>query len=145
MTDNSGKDANEVNADKGENIVHIDKNGAEELKKVKNNLNSKKTWATRDLNTFDKRAKAFKDSAAKHNRDNTQETRVHLQKKAEDVLVSESKLKKHQEDLEKLAEEIKETLDQYPVSGANAEEVTAKVETEAFDYIDKILIKLRIL
>ena len=124
MTDNSGKDANEINAEKGENIVHIDKNGAEELKKIKSTLNSKKTWATRELNTLDKRAKAFKESAAKHNTDNTQATRVHLQKKAEDVLVSERKLKKQQEDLEKLAEEIKATLDQYPVSGANAEEVT---------------------
>ena len=46
MTDNNGKDANEVNADKGENIVHIDKNGAEELKKIKSSLNSKKTWVT---------------------------------------------------------------------------------------------------
>ena len=133
MTDNNGKDANEVNAEKGENIVIVDKNGAEELKKVKNNLNSKKTWATRDLNTFNKRAQAFKDSSAKHNRDNTQATRVHLQKRAEDVLVSESKHKKHQEDLEKLAEEIKESLDQHPVSGANAEEVTTKLETELFD------------
>ena len=138
MTDNNGKDANEISADKGENVVHIDENGAEELKKIKSSLNSKKTWVTRELNTLDKRAKAFKDSAAKHNTDKTPATRVHLQKKAEDVLVTESKLKKHQEDLEKLAEEIKETLDQYPVSGANAEEVTAKVETEAFDYIDKI-------
>ena len=83
---------------------------------------------TQELNNLDKRAKAFKESAAKHNTDNTQATRVHLQKKAEDVLVSESKLKKHQEDLEKLAEEIKETLDQYPVSGANAEEVTTKLD-----------------
>ena len=64
MTDNNGKDANEVNAEKGENVVIVDKNGAEELKKVKNNLNSKKTWATRDLNTFNKRAEAFKDSSS---------------------------------------------------------------------------------
>ena len=71
LTDNSGKDANEINAEKGENVLHIDKNGAEELKKIKNTLNSKKTWATRELNTLDKRAKAFKDSAAKHNREHS--------------------------------------------------------------------------
>ena len=134
MTDNNSRDANEVNADKGENIVHIDKNGAEELKKIKNSLTSKKTWATRELNTLDKRVKAFKDSKAKHNTDNTQASRVHLQKKAEDILVSESKLKRHQEDLENLAVEIKDTLEQYNGTGA----VTTKLETEAFDYIDKI-------
>ena len=140
MTDNNSRDANDANADKSENIVHIAKDGAEELQKIKRSLNSKKTWVTRDLDKLDKRAKAFKDSAAKYNTDKTPAQRVHLQKKAEEVLVlvTESKLKKHHEELEKLAEEVKETLDQYPVTGANGEEVTSKIETEAFDYIDRI-------
>ena len=30
MTDNNGKDANEISANKGADVVHIDKNGAEE-------------------------------------------------------------------------------------------------------------------
>ena len=52
--------------------------------------------------------------------------------------MSKDKLKKHQEELEKLAEEIKITLEQHPVTGANGDEVTTKLETEAFDYVDKI-------
>ena len=84
------------------------------------------------------RAKAFEDSAAKHNTDKTPATKIHLQKKAKDVLENESQLKKHQKDLEKLVEELKETLDQYPVTGENADEAVSKVEADAFDYIDKI-------
>ena len=95
MTDNNSRDANDANADKSENIVHIAKDGAEELQKIKRSLNSKKTWATRDLNQLNVRAKAFEESAAKHNTDKTPATRVHLQKKAQDVLETESKLKKH--------------------------------------------------
>ena len=44
MTDNNNRDANETaNADKGENIVNIAKEGAEELLKAKRSLISKKT------------------------------------------------------------------------------------------------------
>ena len=61
MTDNNTRDANETaNADKGENIVHIAKDGAEELQKIKRSLNLKKTWATRSLNQLIVRAKALK-------------------------------------------------------------------------------------
>ena len=117
MTDNNTRDANETaNADKGENIVHIAKNGADELQRINRRLNSKKTWATRIMTQLDSRAKAFEDSAAKHNTDKTPATKIHLQKKAKDVLENESQLKKHQKDLEKLVEELKETLDQYPVT-----------------------------
>ena len=138
ITNKKDKDIIEVEVEKSENIVHIDKGGAEELKKLKATLISKKTLATRYMNSFEKRATAFKNSATKHNRDNTQATRIHLQLKAEDVLVSKDKLKKHQDELEKLAEEIKETLEQYPITGANGDEVTTKLETDAFDYVDKI-------
>ena len=68
MTDNNIRDANETaNADKGENILHIAKNGADELQRIKRSLNSKKTWATRIMTQLNVRAKAFEDSAAKHN------------------------------------------------------------------------------
>ena len=139
MTDNNTRDANETaNADKGENIVNIAKEGAEELLKVKRSLISKKTWTTRIINQLNTRAKAFEQSAAKHNTDKTPATKIHLQKKAKDVLENESQLKKHQKNLEKLVEELKETLDQYPITGDNAEEAVSKVEADAFDYIDKI-------
>ena len=42
MTNNSGKDANEIEAEKGDNVVHVDKDGAEELKKIKNTLTQRK-------------------------------------------------------------------------------------------------------
>ena len=52
------------------------------------------------------------------------------------LLETECQLKKHQKDLEKLAEGLMETLDQYPVTGENADEAVSKVEADAFDYID---------
>ena len=56
MTDNNVRDANEAaNTDKGENIVHISKNGADELQRIKRSLNSKKTWATRIMTQLDSR------------------------------------------------------------------------------------------
>ena len=77
MTDNNIRDANETaNTDKGENIVHIAKDGAEELQKIKRSLISKKTWATRMMNQLNTRAKVFEESAAKHNTDKSPATRV---------------------------------------------------------------------
>ena len=139
MTNKKDKDTNEVEgekSEKSENVVHIDKDGADEVKKLKATLTSKKSLATRYINAFEKRATAFRNSADIHNRDNTPATKTHLQLKAEDVVVSREKLKKHQDELEKLAEEIKETLEQYSVTGANGD--VTKLETEAFDYADKI-------
>ena len=82
MTDNNTRDANEAaNADKGENIVHIAKNGADELQKIKRSLNSKKTWATRIMTQLDSRTKAFTDSAAKDNAEKTPATKIHLNPK----------------------------------------------------------------
>ena len=41
MTDNNTRDANEAaNANKGENIVHIARNGADELQRIKRSGNS---------------------------------------------------------------------------------------------------------
>ena len=60
MTDNNSRDATETaNADKGENIVNIAREGAEELLKVKRSLISKRTWTTRIINQLNARAKAF--------------------------------------------------------------------------------------
>ena len=142
MTDNNARAANDAaSADKGENIVLVQaasKNGADELQRIKRSLNSKKTWATRIMTQLDSRTKAFTDSAAKDNAEKTPATKIHLKKKAKDVLENESQLRKHQKDLEKLVEELRETLDLYPITGDNAEEAIQKVEADAFEYIDKI-------
>ena len=103
MTDNNARAANEAaNADKGENIVLVQaasKNGADELQRIKRSLNSKKTWATRIMTQLDSRTKAFTDSAAKDNAEKTPATKIHLKKKAKDVLENESQLRKHQKDI----------------------------------------------
>ena len=94
MTDNNIRVANEAaDTDKGENIVHINtasKNGADELERIKRSLRTKKSWATRIMTQLDSRAKAFKDSAAKDATDKTLATKIHLKKKAKDVLDNES-------------------------------------------------------
>ena len=126
MTDNNTRTANETaDTDKGENIVHINtasKIGAEELEKIKRSLRTKKSWATRIMKQLDSRAEAFKVSAAKDATEKTLATKIHLKKKAKDVLDNESQLRKQQKDLEKLVEELRETLEVYPITGDNAEE-----------------------
>ena len=96
MTDNNTRTANETaDTDKGENIVHINtasKNGAEELEKIKRSLRTKKSWATRIMKQLDSRAEAFKVSAAKDATEKTLATKIHLKKKAKDVLEHESQL-----------------------------------------------------
>ena len=100
--DNNTREVEGEKSEKSENVVHLDKDGADEVKKLKATLTSKKSLATRYINAFEKRAIAFRSSADIHNRDNTPATKTHLQLKAEDVVVSREKLKKHQDELEKL-------------------------------------------
>ena len=103
---------------------------------MKATLTSKKSTATRYINTLKKRATAFTSAADIHNRDNTPATKTALKLAAENIVDSRGKLKKHQDELEKLAEEIKETLEQYSVTGADGE--VTKLETEAYEYADNI-------
>ena len=139
MTNKKDNNTNEVEgekSEKSENVVHLDKDGADEVKKLKATLTSKKSLATRYIKAFEKRATAFTSAADIHNRDNTPATKTALKFAAENIVDSRSKLKKHQNELEKLAEEIKETLEQYSVTGADGE--VTKLETEAYEYADNI-------
>ena len=116
MTNKKDNDIVEVDGEKGEKrenvVVHVDKDGAEEIKKLKATLTSRKGTATRFVNKLKKQATAFKSAAEIHNRDNTPATKTALKLAAEDIVDSRNKLKKHATEIEKLAEEIKDTLTQ---------------------------------
>ena len=135
--DNNTKEIEGEKSEKSENVVvHVDKDGADEIKKLKATLTTKKSTATRYINKLKKQATAFANAADVHNRDNTPATKTALKFAAENIVDSRSKLKKHHDELEKLAEEIKETLEQYSVTGADGE--VTKLETEAYEYADNI-------
>ena len=147
MTEDNTEVANEaVATDKGENIVHIpaaSKNEAEEMEKIKRSLRTKKSWATRTITKLESAAKSFKDSAAKDAAENTLATKIQLKKKAKDVLENERKLKEYQQDLEKVVEQLREALDNSPITGANVEEAIQKIEVDTFEYVDKVELILK--
>merc|ERR1711872_302771 len=110
MTNKKDNDIIEVDGEKGEKrenvVVHVDKDGAEEIKKLKNTLSSKKGTATRFINKLKKQATAFKSAAETYNKDNTNATKTALKIAAEHIVDSRNKLEKHASEIEKLAEEI---------------------------------------
>ena len=59
MTNKKDKDTNEVEGEKSENIVHIDKDGAEEVKKLKATLTSKKESSNQIYKCFRKKSYSF--------------------------------------------------------------------------------------
>ena len=89
MTNKKDNNTNEVEgekSEKSENVVHLDKDGADEVKKLKATLTTKKSTATRYINTLKKRATAFTSAADIHNRDNTPATKTALKLAAENVV-----------------------------------------------------------
>ena len=140
MTNKKDNNTIEVEGEKSEKrenvVVHVDKDGADEIKKLKTTLTTKKSTATRYINKLKKQATAFASAAEVHNKDNTPATKTALKLAAENIVDSRSKLKKHAVELEKLAEEIKETLTQYSATGADGE--INKLEAEAYEYADNI-------
>ena len=71
----------EVDGEKGEKVenvvVHVHKDGAEEIKKLTKTLFSKKGTATRFVNKLKKQAVEFKSAAETDNRDNTSIPKPH--------------------------------------------------------------------
>merc|ERR1711872_462166 len=123
MTNKKDNNTIEVEGEKSEKrenvVVHVDKDGADEIKKLKTTLTTKNSTATRYINKLKKQATAFATAADVHNKDNTPATKTALKFAAENIVDSRSKLKKHAVELEKLAEEIKETLTQYSATIAS--------------------------
>ena len=54
MTDKKDNNTNEVEGEKSENVVHLDKDGADEVKKLKATLTTKKSTTTRYISTLKK-------------------------------------------------------------------------------------------
>ena len=137
MTNKKDNDIIEVDGEKGEKrenvVVHVDKDGAEEIKKLKATLSSKKGTATRFINKLKKQATAFKSAAETNNKDNTNATKTALKIAAEHIVDSRNKLEKHASEIEKLAEEIRDTLIQYSATGAEE-----KLETDAYGIADTV-------
>ena len=92
MTNKKDNDIIEVDGEKGEKrenaVVHVDKDGAEEIKKLKNTLSSKKGTATRFINKFKKQVTAFNSAVETDNKDNTNATRTALKIAAEHIVDS---------------------------------------------------------
>ena len=107
--------------------------GAEDIKKLTKTLSSKKGTATRFINKLKKQAVEFKSAAETDNRDNTSTTKTALKITAEQLIDTRNKLKKHASEVEKLAEEISDTLIQYSATGAEE-----KLETDAYGIADTI-------
>ena len=137
MTNKKDNDVVEVDGEKGEKrenvVVHVDKDGAEEIKKLTKTLSSKKGTATRFINKLKKQAAEFKLAAETNNKDNTSATKTALKIKAEHFVDTRNKLEKHASEIEKLAEEIRDTLIQYSATGAEE-----KLETDAYGITDTI-------
>ena len=95
MTNKKDNDIVEVDGEKSEKrenvVVHVDKDGAEEIKKLKATLTTKKSTATRFINKLKKQATAFTSAAEIHNRDNTPATKTALKLAAEDIVDSRNK------------------------------------------------------
>ena len=87
MTNKKDNDVVEVDGEKGEKrenvVVHVDKDGAEEIKKLTKTLSSKKGTATRFINKLKKQAAEFKSAAETNNKDNTSATKTALKITAE--------------------------------------------------------------
>ena len=64
--------------EKTENVVvHVHKDGAEKIEKLKKTLTSKKSTSTRFINKLKKQAVEFKSAAETDNRDNTSIPKPH--------------------------------------------------------------------
>ena len=147
MTENNTEVINEAAAaDKGENTVHIpaaSKEKADAMEKIKRSLKTKKSMTTRTINRLEAAIQVFKDSAAKDAAEKTLATKIQLKKNAKDVIENKSKLKDYQKDLEKLEEQLREALDDSPITGANIEEAIQKIEVDTFEYVDKVELVLK--
>ena len=79
MTNKKDNEVVEVDGEKGEKVenvvVHVHKDGAEEIKKLTKTLSSKKGTATKFINKLKNQAAEFKSAAETDNRDNTSTTK----------------------------------------------------------------------
>ena len=145
MTNKKDNEVVEVDGEKGEKVesvvVHVHKDGAEEINKLTKTLSSKKGTATRFVNKLKKQAVEFKSAAETDNRDNTSTTKTALKITANQVIDTRNKLMKYSSEVETLADEISDVLIQFSASEAeeklltDANGITDAIEDILSEYI----------
>ena len=117
MTNKKDQEVIEVDSEKGEKpenvVVHVHKDGAEKIEKLKKTLTSKKSTSTRFINKLKEQAVKFKSAAETDNKDNTSTTKTALKITANQVIDTRNKLMNYASEVEILADEISDALIQY--------------------------------
>ena len=145
MTNKKNDEVVEVDGEKGEKpenvVVHVHKDGAAKIEKLKKTLISKKSTSTRFINKLKEQAVKFKAATETDNRDNTSTTKTALKITANQVIDTRNKLMKYSSEVEILADEISDALIQYSASGAeeklltDAHGITDSIEEILSEYI----------
>ena len=151
MTENNLETANEAGTDdKGENTVQIaaaSKEKVDAMEKIRRILKTKKSVTTRTLNKLEASIQVFRESAAKNETEKTHATKILLKENAKEVIENRDKVKEYKKDLEKLADQLQEALnDCEPAEsqkGVTLEEAMEKVEVDTYEYIDRIEVVLK--
>ena len=147
MTNKKNDEVVEVDGAKGETpenvVVHVSKDGAAKIEKLKKTLSSKKSTSTRFINKLKEQAIKFKAATETDNRDNTS-TKTTLKITANQVIDIRNKLMKYSSEVEALAEEISDVLIEFSASEAkeklltDANKITDSIEDILSEYIDTI-------
>ena len=120
MTNKKNDEVVEVDGEKGEKpenvVVHVHKDGAAKIEKLKKTLISKKSTSTRFINKLKEQAIKFKAATETDNRDNTSTTKTALRITANQVIEIRNKLMKYSSEVEALAEEISDVLIEFSAS-----------------------------
>ena len=145
MTNKKNDEVVEVDGEKGEKpenvVVHVTKDGAAKIEKLKKTLISKKSTSTRFINKLKEQAVKFKAATETDNRDNTSTTKTALKITANQVIDTRNKLMKYSSEVETLADEISDTLIQFSASEAeeklltDANGITDAIEDILSEYI----------
>ena len=147
MTNKKNDEVVEVDGAKGETpdnvVVHVSKEEAAKIEKLKKTLTSKKGTTTRFINRLKEQADKFKAASETSNRDNTR-TRTALKITANQIIDTRDKLMKYSSEAEALAEEISDVLVEISTSEAeeklltDANRITDSIEEKLSEYIDTI-------
>ena len=140
MTNKKNDEVVEVDGAKGETpdnvVVHVSKEEAAKIEKLKKIFTSKKGTTTRYINRLKEQADKFKAASETSNSDNTR-TRTALKITANQIIDTRDKLMKYSSEVEALAEEISNVLIECSVS--EAEEKLLTDANKINDSIEDIL------
>ena len=147
MTSKKNNEVVEVDGAKGETpdnvVVHVSKEEAAKIEKLKKILTNKKGTTTRYINRLQEQSDKFKAASENSNKDNTR-TRTALKITADQIIDTRDKLMKYSSEAEALAEEISNVLVEISASEAeeklltDANKITDLIEEKLSEYIDTI-------